>query len=255
MRQSLAMFGFSERCMVPNLPPVLPDRTMWMHYPKTEGLFAIDDQYLVGSDLLVKPVTSPGVVETAVKFPTDDTWYDAESLKVVSSSSHPGSYTEVTVPSDLNTIPVFQRGGSVIARKLRLRRSTQMMTKDPYTLYIALDASKKAIGTLYMDDEETFNHQRNGEFALANFSVDFSTKIGMISNAVELGAGWKGHLASVPHGFTIERIMVMGVDEAPNSVDIGSSTLGFTYDSHAKVLVIRRPNTSALANWEMVVKS
>merc|ERR1719263_2598126 len=28
-------------------------RMMWMHYPKTEGLFAVDDQYLVGSDLLV----------------------------------------------------------------------------------------------------------------------------------------------------------------------------------------------------------
>ena len=249
------MLGCNRKLHGPKLTPVPTDRTMWMHYPKTEDLFAIDDQYLVGSDLLVKPVTSPGVVETAVKFPTDDTWYDAESLKVVSSSSHAGSYEEITVPSDLDTIPVFQRGGSVIARKLRLRRSTHMMTNDPYTLYIALDASKKAIGALYMDDEETFNHQRNSEYALAHFSIDFSTKTGIISNAVELGAGWTGHLESAPHGFTVERIIVMGVEEAPNSVDIGSSTLGFTYDSHAKVLVIRRPNTSALANWEMVVKS
>jgi alpha 1,3-glucosidase len=226
---------------------------MWMHYPRTESLFAVDDQYLVGSDLLVKPVTAAGVVETAVKFPTDDTWYDATSLMVVSNTSHPGSVNEITVPSDIDTIPVFQRGGSVIARKLRLRRSTYMMTKDPYTLYIALDTSRKAIGTLYMDDEETFDHERNAEYALASFSADFSSKSGIISNAVELGVGWAGHLEAVPDGFIIERIIVMGVQEAPNSVDVGSKTLGFTYDSHAKVLVIRRPTISALANWEMVV--
>ena len=53
---------------------------MWMQYPTSEGLFNVDDQYLVGSDLLVKPVTAPGVVKTTVKFPTDDMWYDAETL-------------------------------------------------------------------------------------------------------------------------------------------------------------------------------
>jgi alpha-glucosidase (family GH31 glycosyl hydrolase) len=49
-----------------------PSRTMWMHYPKTDSLFDVDDQWLIGPDLLVKPVTAPGVVETAVKFPADD---------------------------------------------------------------------------------------------------------------------------------------------------------------------------------------
>jgi mannosyl-oligosaccharide alpha-1,3-glucosidase len=225
-----------------------------MHYPKTESLFAVDDQYLVGSDLLVKPVTAPGVVETSVKFPSDHSWYDAESLKVVSNSSHAGSYNEVIVPSGIDTIPVFQRGGSVIARKLRLRRSTHMMIKDPYTLYIALDSSMKAVGTLYMDDEETFNHERNAEYGLASFTADFSSKTGIISNIVELGAGWTGNIDTVPHSFTIERVIIMGIQKAPSSVDVGPNTLGFTYNSQAKVLVIRRPTISALANWEMVVK-
>ncbi len=225
-----------------------------MQYPKTEGLFAVDDQYLVGSDLLVKPVTAPGVVETAVKFPTDDTWYDAETLMVVAKSGNPGGYNEITVPSDINTIPVFQRGGSIIARKLRLRRSTHMMFKDPYTLYIALDKSLKATGSIYMDDEETFDHQTKAEYAIATFTADFSSKTATIKHVVELGAGWAGHLGSLTNEYKIERVVVMGLHEAPNSVDIGSTTLGFTYDSNAKVLVIRKPNISAIADWEMVVK-
>eukprot|EP00980_Cylindrotheca_fusiformis_P025970 scaffold15028_cov93-Cylindrotheca_fusiformis.AAC.1 len=30
-------------------------RTMWMQYPATESLYNVDDQYLIGADLLVKP--------------------------------------------------------------------------------------------------------------------------------------------------------------------------------------------------------
>lgn len=227
---------------------------MWMEYPKTESLFDVDDQYLVGSDLLVKPVTAPGVVETAVKFPTDDIWYDAETLKVVAEKGTPGSFNEITVPSDIDTIPVFQRGGSIIARKLRLRRSTHMMTKDPYTLYVALDSSMKATGSIYMDDEETFDHQTKAEYALATFTADFSNKVATIKNMVDVGAGWAGQIGTLSTGYTIERIVVLGLQEAPNSVDVGSTTLGFTYDSHAKVLVIRRPNISTITEWDMIVK-
>ena len=50
-------------------------RMMWMEYPKTAELFSVDDQYLIGRDLLVKPVTSEGATTTTVLFPTDDIWY------------------------------------------------------------------------------------------------------------------------------------------------------------------------------------
>jgi len=36
-------------------------------------------------------------------------------------------------------IPVFQRGGSIIPSKERVRRCSSLMTDDPYTLTIALD--------------------------------------------------------------------------------------------------------------------
>merc|ERR1712157_701999 len=42
-------------------------RTMWMNYPRTESLYPVDDQFLIGSDLLVKPVTAPRVTESIVK--------------------------------------------------------------------------------------------------------------------------------------------------------------------------------------------
>lgn len=34
---------------------------------------------------------------------------------------------------------MFQRGGSIIPKKERARRASSLMSKDPYTLVVALD--------------------------------------------------------------------------------------------------------------------
>eukprot|EP00535_Pseudo-nitzschia_heimii_P003333 CAMPEP_0197181398 /NCGR_PEP_ID=MMETSP1423-20130617/5699_1 /TAXON_ID=476441 /ORGANISM="Pseudo-nitzschia heimii, Strain UNC1101" /LENGTH=1025 /DNA_ID=CAMNT_0042631639 /DNA_START=168 /DNA_END=3245 /DNA_ORIENTATION=- len=226
-------------------------RTMWMNYPQTELLYGIDDQFFIGSDLLIKPVTAPHVTESVVKFPGDNIWYDAERLVVVSSQGKHGSVNEIEVPSDIDTIPVFQRGGSIIPRKLRLRRSSHTMTRDPYTLYIALDAYGNASGSLYMDDENTFNYVKKNEFATANFSVDINEKYGWIRNVATIGEGWKG-IAEEANKM-IERIIIMGVEKHPSGVDEIGENLGFTHDSNSHVLVIRKPELSALVDWEVKI--
>ena len=227
-----------------------------MQYPQNESLFPVDDQYMVGSDLLVKPVTSPGVVETTVKFPTDDVWYDAEQLtEVYRSGAFQGSasFAEVKVPSDIDTIPVFQRGGSIIARKLRLRRSSLLMKTDPYTLYVALSASKTAKGSLYSDDEATFDHERKEEYIVSEFSADFNPKVAVIQNKATPGKGFEGLLTSMAGSNMIERIMIMGVEKAPTSIDVGGEALGFTYDRNTKVLTIRKPDVSSVIDWQIKI--
>ena len=226
-------------------------RTMWMQYPKSASLYNVDDQYLIGSDLLVKPVTAPGVVETSVKFPNDDVWYDAETLVQISTQSGESEFDEITVPSDIDTIPVFQRGGSVIPRKLRLRRSSHLMTNDPYTLFVALDASQSATGMLYMDDEVTFNHESKEEFATATFLVQINENFGTIQNSVEAGKGWDAS-AFGSSDRMIERIVIMGIGPA-SGISLEGNALGFTYDNNAKTLVIRKPDVMATRNWEIKI--
>jgi alpha 1,3-glucosidase len=226
-------------------------RTMWMQYPQIESLYPVDDQFLIGSDLLVKPVTAPGVVQSVVKFPGDDAWYDTETLVVTSKQGKKGTVHEITVPSDLDTIPVFQRGGSIIPRKLRLRRSSHTMVQDPYTLYVALDASGFASGSLYMDDETTFNHVKKNEYAVANFTVEMTETSGAVRNVVSVGDGWKKVAEETTR--MIERIIIMGVEKHPSSVDELGESLGFTHDSNAHVLIVRKPELSASADWEIKI--
>ena len=46
----------------------------------------------------------------------------------------------MNVAAPLRKIPVFQRGGSVVPRKMRARRSSSLMKNDPFTLFVALDS-------------------------------------------------------------------------------------------------------------------
>ena len=44
-------------------------RPLWFEYPTDESTFSMDDQWLVGADLVVKPVTSKGATRTEIYLP------------------------------------------------------------------------------------------------------------------------------------------------------------------------------------------
>uniref|UniRef100_A0A674MHA5 Neutral alpha-glucosidase AB n=1 Tax=Takifugu rubripes TaxID=31033 RepID=A0A674MHA5_TAKRU len=123
-------------------------RMLWLHYPKETATFAIDDEFLIGKDLLVHPVTEEGVTSVTAYLPgKDEVWYDIHTFK-----KHNGGQN-LYIPVTISSIPVFQRGGSIIPKKLRVRRSSTCMEHDPYTLYVAL-------GEIYIDDGYTFNYEK-----------------------------------------------------------------------------------------------
>jgi alpha 1,3-glucosidase len=229
---------------------------MWMQYPKVPELYSVDDQYLIGSDLLVKPVTSAGATTSQVLFPLADCWYDVDTMQVMKLPGGSGESVAMTVDSGMDKIPVFQRGGSIIPRKLRLRRSSYLMINDPYTLYVALDNELKAKGVIYMDDETTFDHESRNEFGVATFTSDLGSSI-IIQNSVELGG--ESALQHAKDTRMIERIVVMGATK-PNEIELthltssASTPIEFQYDEKSKILIIRKPEVSALEQWSITFK-
>jgi len=232
-------------------------RTMWMQYPKIPALYSVDDQYLVGADLLVKPVTSAGATTTDVQFPLSDCWYDVDTMQRMKLNGSGNMSETITVDSDIDKIPVYQRGGSIIPRKLRLRRSSHLMMNDPYTLYVSLGNDLKAEGTLYMDDETTFDHEKKLDYGVASFSSSWGDNIAL-KNTVTIGSA-DGINAKATKSRIVERIVVMGVPTKPKGVSLAkagsadSTPLEYQHDGATKVLVIRKPEVSALENWKMEI--
>ena len=153
---------------------------------------------------------------------------------------------EISVPVHPDRIPVYQRGGTIIPKKERIRRSSALMANDPITLIIALDKDNKAKGSLYIDDGKSFNYKTKNEFVLVEF--DFAQD------------KLTGHLKSAP-GYEckswLERVVILGYDKGyPKSVKIvsplsGEEELKSNWQSVNKQLTIRRPGVNVCSDWEL----
>jgi alpha-glucosidase (family GH31 glycosyl hydrolase) len=74
-------------------------RPMWVEFPADSALFEVEDQWMVGSDLLVKPVTSAGQSSVTVTLPGSEPWYDAESHVGFTAGRHTVDAPLVTPPT------------------------------------------------------------------------------------------------------------------------------------------------------------
>src|SRR5439155_3670 len=102
----------------------------------------------------VKPVSGKAQTVSSVYLPGVELWCDIRTGAAFAGGQ------SVTVNTPLDRIPVFQRGGSIIPKKERSRRSSALMVNDPYTLVVALDGSGAANGLLYIDDGRSFDYKK-----------------------------------------------------------------------------------------------
>ncbi|XP_076463388.1 neutral alpha-glucosidase AB-like isoform X2 [Babylonia areolata] len=212
-------------------------RPLWVEFPKERATFGIDDNYMVGSALLVRPVTEQGATSAIVYFPgADEIWYDVETYQTYKGQQ------QVNVDAPLSKIPVFQRGGSIIPRKMRPRRSSTLMFDDPFTLIVALDSKQEASGQLYVDDYHSFSY-RDGAFGLVSYTFSHHKLHSHVENA-ETRYTTKEWL---------ERVVIVGLPHEPRKVTLHHSgqtdELTYSFDSAMKALTIRKPGTNILQKW------
>lgn len=156
------LFYEHERSGLPIMRPLLA------HYPKDKQVFTIDNEFMWSDKLLIRPVMQKGASKVDVYFPSTngdkqaDVYYDVDDFKRIEKVGIE------TVAVDQYKIPTYQRGGTIIPKKERIRRSAILMHDDPYTLIVALDSQKQAKGTLYIDDEKSYEY-RQGKYLYLEF--------------------------------------------------------------------------------------
>ncbi|KAK9857969.1 hypothetical protein WJX84_003134 [Apatococcus fuscideae] len=159
-------------------------RPLWYEFPDEAETFSMDDQFLLGPSILVAPVTEAGASSREVYLPTSTRWYNFHSGTAMKPASTGGLLRSQESPKnsikvDMDSIPIFLRGGSIVPRQERARRSSLQMQGDPFTLIVALNDSAAASGALYLDDGHSFAYKRGvyTERALTYADTEWSIRL------------------------------------------------------------------------------
>jgi len=215
-----------------------PMRPLWVEFPDDINTFNMQDQHLVGNALLAHPVTDQGATSVSVYLP-QGIWYDFYSYQAYGPGSHSFSVND-------DTIPVFQRGGTIVPTKQRIRRASSLMKNDPFTLFVALDEKHEALGSLYVDDGQSFEY-RQGKYLENSFVYKGNT---LESNVVNPTTVFK-----TPEW--IERVVILGLQATPKSIEATSASVGtvnLEFEGDSSVIVIRKPAVLISEKWKITLQ-
>ncbi|CAO3597358.1 unnamed protein product [Absidia cylindrospora] len=228
-------------------------RPMFMEFPQDENLFTMEDQFMLGEAIMVKPITKEDATSTEIYFAGDQPWYD---MKTYERTLHTGLKT---VEAPLEKIPAYYRGGFIVPRRERIRRSSSAMKLDPFTLIIALDRKSMAQGTLYIDDGETYDFQQ-GSYAHTEFNYNRGT-LSCAPLHPDAASPAATSFAESMKLLRIERIRVLGLKKKPSHVRLSSNKdhppqdLPFEYDDSNSSLYIRDPASSVTeCGWSITIE-
>ena len=119
-------------------------RPLLLNYQNDSNTYNIDDQFMIGEDVLVAPILKPDVTRRLVYLPAG-TWYDYWTNK-----KHTGG-TMISVEAPLDTVPMFVRAGAMIPT-VPPRNYVGEKPDDPITFNIYPDDKGIASGEVYEDD-------------------------------------------------------------------------------------------------------
>ncbi len=127
-------------------------RPLVLNYQDDKNTLSLDDEFMIGRDLLVAPILAPHVTSRLVYLPPG-TWFDFWTGK-----SYVGG-TRVPADAPLETVPMYVRGGSVLPMGPEMNYLMER-SFSPLTFSVYLDSKGQADGSYYEDDGLTQDYER-----------------------------------------------------------------------------------------------
>jgi alpha-glucosidase len=119
-------------------------RPLVLNYQDDPNTYNLDDEFMIGNDLLVAPIVKPDVSRRLVYLPKG-IWYDYWTNKKYEGG------TMIAIDAPLETVPMFVRGGAIIPTWPEMKYVGEKSV-DPITLHIYPDGNGSASTVLYEDD-------------------------------------------------------------------------------------------------------
>ena len=219
-----ALFEKAHRSLQEKGTPVL--RPLWYEFPDDDSIADADDVAMLGPALLVAPVLEKGAATRETYLPAG-TWYDYDT-----GEAFVGPVT-VTKRVTVSDAPLYVRGGFIVPRRDRARRSVAAAAGDPLTLLVAPDADGFATGEAYFDDGVGYDFlgsfEGEGSFMRRRFTFDDGVLACGASKSTGSDAEQKNFRnRNFPDAATrVERVVLLGADAG-------------TYASEAEVRVFSK---------------
>jgi alpha-D-xyloside xylohydrolase len=158
---------------------------LMMEFPGDKKVMDINDQFMCGSSLLVNPIYNYRQRNRKLYLPAGTNWYDLYSNKM-----YKGGET-ILAEAPIAHIPVFVKEGTVLVTGPVMQYSTE---KPADTLTVTVYGSKNASFTLYEDENENYNYEKQ-KYSTIKFTYNAAAKLitlsapagkfeGMINNRV-----------------------------------------------------------------------
>lgn len=135
-------------------------RPLVLHYEDDENTFNLNNQFLVGENMLVAPVVEQGATKRMVYLPVG-TWISYWDGKRYQGNQH------IIVDAPLDVLPIFIKEGSIIP----MYEDVQYVGEKPYDTLTLLVAGNSAWGSHYQDNGEDFAYLE-GEYNLYSFTYE-----------------------------------------------------------------------------------
>lgn len=126
-------------------------RPLFYHYQDDPVSYRVNDQFLLGADLLVCPVVRPGVDHRLVYLP-QGLWHDYWTGEVLTG----GRYLVRQAP--LDTLPLYVRAGAILPHDLPVNGKANEPQEAALELYCY--SGSDGICRLYFDDGISFDYRR-----------------------------------------------------------------------------------------------
>ena len=193
-------------------------RPLWFDYAQDVGTYQLEDEFLLGRDLLVAPVVHEGATTRRVYFPRGDNWFDWwDGMRHAG-----GTWDDIAAP--LQRLPLFVRAGAAIPLS-PVAQNTAEMARLPLTLAIAPGADGG--GSIYQDAGDGFGY-RAGEFELDGVRVQ--------ADRVHLDT------PATPRFRRIAALEFLGLEQAPAAVLLdGKLAHDVTFDAASRRVRVTLP--------------
>lgn len=152
-------------------------RPLLYEFPEDKKTYNINDQFMLGDNVLIAPILQPSVTDRAVYFP-EGTWVDYFNGDV-----YEGEETHL-VHAELDKLPIFVKRGSLLPQG-SIKQSTKERD-DGLSFHIYAGEHETYRTTFYDDDGETTNYVQ-GEKLEVNLTIESSDS--EVSVTLERGEG------------------------------------------------------------------